>query len=107
MTAAPADRREAHSFLATRTLYADDALIVIDKPWGLPVQKGTRTAADLDTLLSGLATSAADRLRLTHRLDKETTGCLLLARSRDVAAKIGGPLGARTHAPFRPPFSGK
>lgn len=89
MSPAPADVAIASSLLETRTLYEDDAVLVIDKPWGLPVQKGTRTTVDLDSLLRGLTGDRQGRLRLTHRLDRETTGCLLLAKSREAAARLG------------------
>jgi 23S rRNA pseudouridine955/2504/2580 synthase len=69
-------------------LHIDDDLIVIDKPPGLAVQGGTNTERHLDGLLDGLRFGSADRPRLVHRLDLDTSGVLVLARSAAVAAKL-------------------
>lgn len=82
---ADADR----DFLARLTLYADDDLLILNKPAGLPVHRGTRTERDLDSLLAGLVDGRGERPLLVHRLDKETSGVLVAARSRAVAAKLG------------------
>jgi 23S rRNA pseudouridine955/2504/2580 synthase len=76
-------------WLAAVTLYADQDVVVINKPWGLAVQKGTRTTDDLDSRLIALAAITGERLRLTHRLDKDTSGCLVLARTAAAATRIG------------------
>lgn len=76
-------------FLASITLYVDDDVRVVDKPYGLAVQKGTRTTEDLDSLLMARAAAGRERLRLVHRLDKETTGCLVLAASQEAARLLG------------------
>ena len=65
------------AFLDAITLHVDADIRVVDKPYGLAVQKGTRTGGDLDGLLMARAADGAERLRLVHRLDRETTGCLL------------------------------
>ena len=62
---------------------------VIDKPYGLAVQKGTGTIEDLDSLLMARARAGAERLRLVHRIDRETTGCLVLAASQEAARLLG------------------
>ena len=67
--------------LRSAVLYRDDAVIVIDKPAGLAVQGGTGTEQHLDALLDALRFDAAERPRLVHRLDKDTSGVLVLARS--------------------------
>jgi 23S rRNA pseudouridine955/2504/2580 synthase len=77
------------AFLASITLYSDDALLVLDKPSGWPVHRGTRTVRDIDALLAGLADNRGERPLLVHRLDKETSGVLVAARTRAFAAKLG------------------
>jgi 23S rRNA pseudouridine955/2504/2580 synthase len=69
-------------------LHIDDEVIVIDKPAGLAVQGGTNTERHLDGLLEGLRYGAAERPRLVHRLDRDTSGVLVLARSAAVAATL-------------------
>lgn len=69
-------------------LYRDADVIVLNKPAGLAVQGGTGTAHHLDGLLDALRFEAADRPRLVHRLDKDTSGVLLLARSASAAAAL-------------------
>jgi 23S rRNA pseudouridine955/2504/2580 synthase len=66
-------------------LYRDDDVIAIDKPPGLAVQGGTATEHHLDAMLDGLRFGAAERPRLVHRLDKDTSGVLVLARSTAAA----------------------
>ncbi|HEY3919518.1 MAG TPA: RluA family pseudouridine synthase [Stellaceae bacterium] len=75
--------------LQERVLYRDDELIVIDKPEGLAVQGGTGTSRHLDGLLDALRFDAKERPRLVHRLDKDTSGVLVLARSARAAARLG------------------
>jgi 23S rRNA pseudouridine955/2504/2580 synthase len=71
------------------TLYDDAALIVFDKPTGLAVHKGTRTERDLDSMLAALADAGGNRPVLVHRLDKETSGLLVAARTKEIAARLG------------------
>jgi 23S rRNA pseudouridine955/2504/2580 synthase len=76
-------------FLASITLYEDDDLMVLNKPSGIAVQGGTRTTHHLDRLLAGLGDGPKSRLRLVHRLDRDTSGVLVVAKRREVAAKLG------------------
>jgi 23S rRNA pseudouridine955/2504/2580 synthase len=76
-------------FLASITLYEDDDLLVLDKPPGLAVQGGTKTAHHLDRLLEALGDGPETRPRLVHRLDRDTSGVLVVAKRRSVAAKLG------------------
>ena len=87
--AMPRLRPSDEKFLRGLVLYQDDDIIVIDKPAGLAVQGGTGTTRHLDGLLDGLRLGAKERPRLVHRLDKDTSGVLVLARSAAVAAKLG------------------
>src|SRR5205823_14114299 len=76
------------ALLRDAVLYRDDWAIVVNKPPGLAVQGGTGTTRHVDALLDALRFEARDRPRLVHRLDKDTSGVLLLARSGPVAAKL-------------------
>ncbi len=69
-------------------LHMDDDVIVLDKPPGLAVQGGTGITRSVDGMLDTLKFGNAERPRLVHRLDKDTSGVLVLARSRGIAAKL-------------------
>ncbi len=69
-------------------LYRDDHLIALNKPPGLPVQGGSGQRRHLDAMLDALRFGTDERPRLVHRLDKDTSGVLLLARSRRMAADL-------------------
>ncbi len=71
-------------------LYRDGDVIVIDKPPGLAVQGGTATEHHLDAMLDGLRFGAVERPRLVHRLDKDTSGVLVLARNAAAARFLTG-----------------
>jgi 23S rRNA pseudouridine955/2504/2580 synthase len=70
-------------------LYEDEHVLVLNKPFGLAVQGGTATRRHIDGMLAGMADRFGDRPRLVHRLDRDTTGVLLVAKNRDAAAKLG------------------
>jgi len=69
-------------------LYRDDHLIALNKPPGLPSQGGSGQTRHVDGLAEALRFDAAEKPRLVHRLDKDTSGVLLLARSRAAAAAL-------------------
>lgn len=69
-------------------LYKDDDLIVLNKPHGLAVQGGTKTSKHIDGMLDGLKFDRDERPRLVHRLDRDTSGVLLVARSAKSAAAL-------------------
>ncbi len=79
-------------FVQGLVIYKDADVIAVNKPSGLPVQGGTRSNRHLDGLLDGLKFRCPERPRLVHRLDKDTSGVLLLARSRRVAQILGHSL---------------
>jgi 23S rRNA pseudouridine955/2504/2580 synthase len=70
-------------------LYEDEHILVLNKPFGLAVQGGTATKRHIDGMLAGMSDRFGDRPRLVHRLDRDTTGVLLVAKHRDAAAKLG------------------
>ena len=86
--AAPPVDPEAAKHLQGLVIYRDDHLIVVNKPHGLPVQGGPGITRHLDAMLDGLRFGSAERPRLVHRLDRDTSGVLLLARTPGVAAKL-------------------
>lgn len=74
--------------LRASVIYQDDWLIAVNKPAGLAVQGGSKTHRHLDGMLDALQFDATDRPRLVHRLDKDTSGLLILARDRRTAARL-------------------
>ena len=81
-----ADPKDA-AFLRSLILVEDQALIVLNKPEGLAVQGGTGTRRHIDGMLAALA-SGGERPRLVHRLDRDTSGILVVARTAASAAKL-------------------
>jgi len=85
----PTFNTEDERFVQSLVLYKDASIIVLNKPSGLAVQGGTKTERHLDGMLDGLKFDLPDRPRLVHRLDRDTSGVLLLARTPGAAAKLG------------------
>jgi len=81
--------------LRRRILFRDNEVMVLDKPAGLAVQGGTATYRHLDGMLNALRFGAIERPRLVHRLDKDTSGVLVLARTRAAARSLTGAFGSR------------
>jgi 23S rRNA pseudouridine955/2504/2580 synthase len=90
--AAPAARPEVSeadaAMIRAAVLYRDDDLIVLDKPPGLATQGGTGTRRHVDGLAEALRFGRDEKPRLVHRLDRDTSGVLLLARSGRAAAAL-------------------
>ena len=76
-------------FIERAILYEDDELMVLNKPWGIAVQGGTKTLRHIDGMLAGMTDRFGERPRLVHRLDRDTSGVLLVAKKREVAARLG------------------
>jgi 23S rRNA pseudouridine955/2504/2580 synthase len=74
--------------LLSRVLWRDDNVLAINKPAGLAVQGGTGTTHHLDAMLDFLRFDAKERPRLVHRLDRDTAGVLLLARTARAATSL-------------------
>jgi len=83
-------------FIRSLVIYRDDDVIALNKPPGLAVQGGSGTARHVDGLLDGLRFGAPERPRLVHRLDKDTSGVLLLGRSAVAAAKLAAAFREKT-----------
>jgi 23S rRNA pseudouridine955/2504/2580 synthase len=75
-------------------LYKDDSVIAINKPAGLAVQGGSGTDQHIDGVLDAFA-EGGERPRLVHRLDKDTSGVLLLARTTAAARKLAATFRTR------------
>ncbi|MEA1938433.1 MAG: RluA family pseudouridine synthase [Pseudomonadota bacterium] len=77
--------------IESRILYRDADLLIIDKPYGLAVQGGSGTTRHLDAVLDAFKTKkGGERPRLVHRLDRDTSGVLVLAASAFAARELGG-----------------
>lgn len=79
---------ETRAYLKSITLFEDEDVLVLNKPAGLAVQGGSGTTRHVDGLLAALTGRDGQRPRLVHRLDKDTAGCLLVAKSRFAAAAL-------------------
>ncbi len=75
--------------LRDMVLFEDRDLMVLNKPFGLAVQGGSGTKHHIDGMLAALPNERGDRPMLVHRLDRDTSGVLLVARTRKVAADLG------------------
>jgi 23S rRNA pseudouridine955/2504/2580 synthase len=92
--AAPGSLSEA----ATKTLHAlkdmilfeDDDVMVLNKPAGLAVQGGSGITRNVDDMLEVMRDAKGQKPRLVHRLDRETSGCLLIAKTRFAATALTG-----------------
>ena len=76
-------------------IYRDDHVIALNKPPGLPTQGGSKQTRHVDGLAEALRFGLDEKPRLVHRLDKDTSGILLLARTRAVAGALTAAFRAR------------
>jgi 23S rRNA pseudouridine955/2504/2580 synthase len=79
---------KTREFLRSITLYEDDDILVLNKPMGLSVQGGSGTTRHVDGMLDVMRDKSGQRPRLVHRLDKDTSGCLLVAKTRFAASSL-------------------
>lgn len=88
---APAARPAAAppGWLLDRVLYRDALMLIVDKPAGLPVHAGPRGGPNLEDHLDALRFGLPRRPALAHRLDRDTSGCLVLGRHRQALARLG------------------
>ena len=84
----PKINRQQADAIRRCVLYRDLDTIVINKPAGLAVQGGSRLSHHLDGMLDALKFDASERPRLIHRLDKDTSGVLVLARNARSASRL-------------------
>lgn len=92
-TAAPERKRDSVSdadaeMMRGAVLWRDDHIIALNKPPGLATQGGSKQTRHVDGLAEALRFGLDEKPRLVHRLDKDTSGILLLARTRQAAAAL-------------------
>ena len=82
------------AFARSLVLYEDEEVLALNKPSGLAVQGGTKTSKHVDRLLSAWG-EGLERPRLVHRLDRDTSGVLVLGKTPGAAAKLAGAFARR------------
>ena len=82
------------AYVRSLVLYEDDLVIALNKPAGLAVQGGTKTTKHVDRLLSAWG-EGLERPRLVHRLDRDTSGVLLLGKGPEAAKRLAGAFARR------------
>ena len=87
---------EEEELVREMVIHRDRHAFVLNKPAGLATQGGTKTHQHLDRLLDGLADEEGNRPKLVHRLDKDTSGALLVARSARAASHFAKTFSGRT-----------
>jgi len=87
---------DEEQFVREMVIHQDAHAFVLNKPPGLATQGGTKTTQHLDRLLDGLAGEEEGRPKLVHRLDKDTSGALLVARSARAAGHFAKSFSGRT-----------
>ena len=85
---APLTKQERALF-DSMVIFEDKDIYVLNKPSGFAVQGGTKTFQHLDGLLMGLAVDLGERPLLVHRLDRDTSGVIVIAKRRAIAAALG------------------
>jgi hypothetical protein len=75
--------------IQARVLHRDGLMLVIDKPAGLPVHRGPKGGANLESSFDALRFGLPRPPVLAHRLDRDTSGCLVLGRHRKATASLG------------------
>ena len=73
------------AYIQSMVIYKDENIIALNKPSGLAVQGGTNTTRHVDGMLEALCFGAPEKPKLVHRIDKDTSGILVLARNRKTA----------------------
>ncbi|MBE7197340.1 MAG: RluA family pseudouridine synthase [Parafilimonas terrae] len=84
----PAREQDDAEFIRSLILYEDADMMILNKPFGLAVQGGSGTVRHVDGLLAALTGPDGQKPRLVHRLDKDTAGCLIIAKTRLAAATL-------------------
>jgi 23S rRNA pseudouridine955/2504/2580 synthase len=77
-----------HELLSRMLLHEDDKVIVLNKPAGIAVQGGSGVNRHIDQMLEAWTSPRGEKPRLVHRLDRDTSGVLVIARTRGAAQKL-------------------
>lgn len=88
-------REDAEKHLLENIIYKDRNIIAINKPYGLPVQDGSKVKLSIDAMLDYLKFDSDERPKLVHRIDKDTSGALLIARNSETAKELTTAFKAR------------
>src|ERR1041384_4975705 len=75
--------------MVSRLLYRDGLMLVVDKPAGVAVHKGPKGGESLEDYFDALRFGLPRAPALAHRLDRDTSGCLVLGRHRKALAELG------------------
>jgi 23S rRNA pseudouridine955/2504/2580 synthase len=94
--AAPVASSKDAAFLRDLILYEDDDIYVFNKPHGLAAQGGTGTKRHMDGLLRSMPNKKGEPPRLVHRLDRDTSGCLVVAKTKAAASHFGAVFRSRS-----------
>jgi tRNA pseudouridine32 synthase/23S rRNA pseudouridine746 synthase len=86
---------EEQDYIRNLVFYEDDALIAFNKPSGLAVQGGSGITRDVDRLLAAFTTRKGRKPKLVHRLDRETSGLLIVAKTSPAAAHLSAQFAGR------------
>ncbi len=90
------DAKSDAAFLKSITLYEDREVLVLNKPFGLAVQGGSGTTRHIDGMLESMRGKDGQKPRLVHRIDKDTSGILLIAKTRLAAATLAKTFRSRS-----------
>lgn len=90
------EQKSDAAFIKSITLYEDREVMVLNKPFGLAVQGGSGTSRHVDGMLEALRGKDGQKPRLVHRIDKDTCGVLLIAKTRLAAATLAKSFRSRS-----------
>ena len=85
----PVELRDDPLGLMAAVLHRDDAMVILNKPPGIAVHKGPGFGDNLEAHFSALRFGSPQNPALAHRLDKDTSGCLVLGRDKSALASLG------------------
>lgn len=88
MKEAPTLTPDELEFFTSLIIWEDDEILIINKPSGLAVQGGTKTFRHVDRFLAGYGEHKNCRYRLTHRIDRNTSGLLVIAKTGEMATHL-------------------
>ncbi|HCR86050.1 MAG TPA: hypothetical protein DIV86_05165 [Alphaproteobacteria bacterium] len=82
-------KQDAERHFHSRIIYEDENIIAIDKEQGIATQGGNKVKVSIDGILQKIAKHSGKQYFIVHRLDKDTSGVLLIAKNRQTAQKLG------------------
>lgn len=94
--ATPKFNAEDAAFIRSLILFEDKDVMVLNKPHGLAVQGGSGTTRHIDGMLKNMPNKRGDTPKLVHRLDRDTSGCLMVAKTRAAATHFGKVFSTRS-----------